>query len=118
MKTIFDKLSNQQLILEKYSQLTIQIISKKSKKKKKKKNKLQKCLKTVVLDADHLRYLPEILQKVPADSTYKDLQTLKFNIKLPANQNRNWSRVHITLLLKIKSSTNEGNIIVSNVITK
>ena len=87
-------------------------------KQKQKMNKLQKCLKTVVLDADHPKYLPEILQKVPADSTYKDLQTLKFNIKLPANQNRNWSRVHISLLLKIKSSTNEGNNIVSNMITE
>ena len=81
-------------------------------------NKLRKCLKTVVLDVDHLRYLSEILQKVPANSTYKDLQTLKFNIKLPAYQNRNWSRVHISLLLKIKSSTNEGNNIVSNMITE
>ena len=62
-------------------------------------NKLQKFFENSV-NTDLLRYLPAILPLAyqgmiysvkakkgnPTDSTYKDLQTLQFSIKLPANQ--------------------------------
>ena len=57
------------------------------------------------------------IKHVPADSTYKDLQTLEFNIRLSANQYMNWNSVHICLPTKIKSSTNEANNIAANMKT-
>ena len=82
------------------------------------------------MDADLLKYLPAMLsldyqgmvyavttKEGLADLTYKDFQTLKFNIKLPANQYMNWNTVHICLPIKIKSSINEANDIAANIIT-
>ena len=40
--------------------------------------------------------------KRSADSTYKDLQSLENNIKLPANQYMNWDSVHICFPMKSK----------------
>ena len=37
------------------------------------------------------------------------MQTLEFNIKLPANLYMNWNNVHICLPIQIKKSTNEAN---------
>ena len=66
------------------------------------------------MDADLLRYLPLMLplgyqgmiqaartKKFKADLTFKDFQTLKFNIKLFANQYMIWKCVHICLPIKI-----------------
>ena len=82
------------------------------------------------MDADLLKYLPVMLprayqgmiydvrtKKVPAYSTYKNLQTLEFNIKLPENQYMNWNSVHICLPIKVKSNTNEAKDIAANMIT-
>lgn len=52
-----------------------------------------------------------------ADSTYKDLQILEFNIKLATNQYMNWNSVYICLPIKIKGSANEENTIAANMIT-
>ena len=43
-------------------------------------------------------------KKVIAGQAYKDLsvETLVFNIKLPANQNVNWNGVHLCLLVNTK----------------
>ena len=66
------------------------------------------------MDADLLRYLPLMLplgyqgmiqaartKKFQADLTFEDFQTLKFNIKLFANQYMIWKCVHICLQIKI-----------------
>ena len=37
-----------------------------------------------------------------ADSKYEDMQTLEFNIELPANQYINWNRFHICFPIKNK----------------
>ena len=48
-------------------------------------------------------------KNVSADSTYKNLRTLEFNIKLPTNQSINWHSVHICDLIQIKKKTNNAN---------
>ena len=69
----------------------------------------------------HLAYQEKIYnvttKNIPADSTYKDLQTLGFKIKWPANQYMNWNSIHICLSIIIKIETNETNNKVSNLIT-
>ena len=78
-------------------------------------NMLQWLLKRGVIHADLVKYLSGFLLlakqsmifnvktiKWSADSTYKDLQTLDFNIKLPANQYMNWNSVHICFPMKSK----------------
>ena len=87
-------------------------------------------MKTDVIDADLIKYLPTIAQldyhgminttktkKVFADLTYKDFQVLEFNVKLPVNQYMNWNSVHLCLLIQIKSKTNTASMIDTAMIT-
>ena len=48
-------------------------------------------------------------KNVSAYSTYKNLRTLEFNIKLPTNQSINWNSVDICHLIQIKKKTNNAN---------
>ena len=48
-------------------------------------------------------------KKIPANSTYKNCQTLEFNRKLPVNQYMNWNNVLICLPIQIKSKTTPAN---------
>ena len=74
------------------------------------------------MDENLIKYLPSMAElafkrliygiktkNVSADSTYKNLRTLEFNIKLPANQSINWHSVHICDLIQIKKKTNNAN---------
>ena len=67
------------------------------------------------MDGNLIKYLPSMAElafkrliygiktkNVSADSTYKNLRTLEFNIKLPTNQSINWNSVHICDLIQIK----------------
>ena len=78
-----------------------------------KMTKLQRLLKDRIIDQYLPKYLPgmpplayqgmiyTVKTKKPADSTHKDLQTLEFNIKLPANQYMNWNSLHTCFPIQI-----------------
>ena len=74
------------------------------------------------MDENLIKYLPSMAElafkhliygiktkNVSADSTYKNLRTLEFNIKLPMNQSINWNSIHICHLIQIKKKTNNAN---------
>ena len=74
------------------------------------------------MDENLIKYLPSMAElafkrliygtkteNVSADSTYKKLRTLEFNIKLPTNQSINWNSVQICHLIQIKKKTDNGN---------
>lgn len=48
-------------------------------------------------------------KKVPTESTYKNFETLEFNVKLPSNQCISWNSFHIYFLIQIKGKTNNDN---------
>ena len=85
-------------------------------------NQLKKLLRKLVMDADLLRYLPEMLpvaylgmiypvrtKNIIADWTDKDLKALEFHIKLSAYQCMNWNSVYLWISIKIKKKKNEGS---------
>ena len=85
-------------------------------------NQLKKLLRKLVMDADLLRYLPEMLpvaylgmiypvrtKNIIADWTDKDLKALEFHIKLSAYQYMNWNSVYLWISIKIKKMKNEGS---------
>ena len=74
------------------------------------------------MDGNLIKYFPSMAElafkrliygiktkNVSAHSTYKNLRTLEFNIKLPTNQSINWNSVHICDLIQIKKKTNNAN---------
>ena len=79
--------------------------------------KLYSLLNSAVMDEDVTKYLPGIDKlryqgliyfaktiRDPSESTYKDLQTVKLKIKLPANQYVNLNSVHLCFLFKTKKN--------------
>ena len=74
------------------------------------------------MDENLIKYLPSMAElafkrliygtkteNVSADSTYKKLRTLEFNIKLPTNQSINWNSVQICHLIQKKKKTDNAN---------
>ena len=82
------------------------------------------------IDTDLIRYLPGMMKicyqgllysimtkRKFADSTYKNVQVLEFNVNLPKTKYMNFNSVHISLPIKMKSKADKDNNIPARKIT-
>ena len=92
--------------------------------------KIKRLINTGEYDADLAKYIPGMLELViqgmienidtkeqVSHISYKDMETLEFQIMLTNNYYTNPNRMHICFLIKIKKATNEVNDMDDDLIT-